>query len=794
VSDLSHTRDKLSEVQAVASGKELTIARLQGDADRLREAVRVAEEGAESEVERRRQTETALAQEQGRSEALEGRVEELLDELNVVDQVRKRMQELAEALDARTAQVNTLQIELHASTRKVADLEGEVDMLRRFKAAAASLENENDRLVAHICDLEASIQELQRDADDLRDQVARGADERRVVAETVREYEAELAALSAKIVDKEQVEHRLRQSQLATQARSEELSVERRASAQLQQQLKECESALAENQARRAELQRSLADLTDRHDDLQSKVGKLSMTVESGAHERQRLHKDVEHANATADSRLAEIKRLQATVEELETELAKKARQIADARGLVDESKTRDADQVRHADGLRDQLHQVQAALQAANRDLHAAKADLREAERERATLHAAEDALHRLEEERTQLHRFCAELRDANDALEREIQSLRSSNLRTVELESQVHRTRAILASYEEDSNQTSQRLVEKERELGRARERLAAVSTELRDAEGHVRTLAAQLGEAERAKERLSSLEGQVSGLTVVAEQRAKDLAEAREQLGSLRTQCREVERAALHRGSEAVQTLVKELEAKVASRDALLKEYERELATKQQLVTDLREASDRAESARRQAEAAFSRASVELQQNEQLHKRQLAEAQVRLSGATGESRDATIALKAQLDRSRAELAQLQAEVTQLRAQRTREPSTGRSASAARLLEVELERTKAALDRTNRDVKQRDEEIRIAASNIQTLQQRLRHEAGAAEIRPTSLPPTTAVPSQGAPGSSTIASRWHDRRSEVATIDAERAREYTLAASPSLSESVHL
>jgi chromosome segregation ATPase len=773
---------KASEAEALASGRLLTIEKLRNSLTDAKDAEAALQRTVEDTRRQLAVAESAAEQQRSRAEDLEHEVARLHEDTAVIAEIHGKLRELNDAIDERNAVINRLQLDNHSAYKQAEALQSDLHVLQQFKAAANDLEVAHEKLADEFQVVDTALREANSRIRDLEQDAQRRSEELNRKHDAMRQYEAELAHLVSRVADHEQLENRLRQSQAATQQRAEELLTERDRSAELVQRLKEKEAQYVEERQRRVDQEKRLADLLEKTGTLQVDAGRLSVAHEVAEKDRQRLEKEVIHRTQLADARAAEMARLQHVVEELEDELTAKQRQVAELRGQADEAQRRAAEVTEQLHQARAHSQELQAQLHRSHSELASTRQQLQEADREVQALVQLETMYQQCETENATLRSRSSHLSEQVDVLQRDSATHATLQKRCAELEQRVTKSRELTANLEADNAAAARKLVEKERELGRIRERNASLGAELETAESRITVCDERIRTLESERERFSKLDGQLSGLAVVAQQRARDLEESREQVAHLRSVLRETERAALQRGSEATQSLVRDLESKVAARSELVSKLEAELQLRNHKLESQRDDFSRLEMQLRQREQDHERLRDE---NILLHgetdklRREIAE----LAGArshisethaarwemeTARLRDDNLRLAADLQRTRREL---DSAVARLDGSR-------RSCSVSNGLEVELRRTKAALDATVQEKQSKDEELQrqadeleVATANIQTLQERLR---------------------------STPMATWRNRRAELAQLDAERAREYDAtvraASSPRVDSSMRM
>lgn len=786
--DIPRLQSQVSEAEALANGRALTIDKLRGVETTLRQEVDALHTKVDAERHAAEQARLDFVQEHERCGALEADVEQLEDEVAVLAEVQGKLAALNDAMDERRAQCNRLQLEVREWQNKCGSAEAEIDVLRDAREQAQRLQDERRHLLQELDSREATARQAEQHAASLSAALRSKEDQLRDAKEAELALESDNAKLAAQVAEKAQLEARLKQAQNNIAARTEEAARERQRAHELQTRLREKEEALSAERVRRSDVEQQHQHQQAEVTRLQVEIGKMSVAAESHEREKARLEKDLQHRLQQLDAKTSDVANLErslALLEEARRELERKL-QTADQEREVLLLREREAENQLAAQ--RKAYDDAQSQLRALQRASHDADDRLRECNALHDKLLSMEGHLRARDDDLAAANSTLQELRTKCKELTTELNTARRFEQRCSDVKAQVDKMQRVVDAYEADDAAKSQQLIEKERENGRLRERIASLTADI-DTERVRRGQAeARAHELEHDSNRACQLDGQLAGVTLVAQQRARDLEDERSACQALRDRLRELERATVQKGSGASAAIIQELEHKVHVRDELVSRLESESDQRARIVEQLREEISKGENERRDMSQNLNRLRDASDRTDASwhHKYQKLESDFE-EFRRGHDRDARARrLEEEIADLRHQNAQLQQELA-LRAQVRREPSLPRrSNSVNEALEAELRRTRDTLEHTTREkaaaevmLHERESELAVAVENIETLQRRVpaadrRPSPGARKSRVASTPASPQVDEVQA---------WRERRRELALIDAERGKEYEAA-----------
>ncbi len=477
---LPAAREELREKEVEAARVVADLQAVEGEAQRLRQAVALREERERVVAELRsriRELEEEEAQLAARAARAAEEREAAARMLAIGDQIRARYEELRQAREAE-AELADRQRQVLALERQLQELERQIDLEReRLRLELDELRRRQEELQRLLAERDMLAAERERLAqlDVERERLIREAEERRAEADEARQ-EASAARGEAEALKRQARELKEQESQIQGLAGAPECPLcHQPLTADHVRQL------LAESEAKRREMgeqyNRLVARATEREqkaEQLEEARRSLLQQAEALERERRGLAAHVESAERAAESAAAELPELekrQAAVSRTLEEGSFAAEQRAAAARLRDELHRLAYDEERH-EAMRARVRELApveeemqellraqeraAALDRELEDVSARRArSARAREEAAARLRDAESLLAQTEDVRGSLHDVelrLASLRDARDELNREIGQLRERVRALEEEESRLEELRTSIAAAREE------------------------------------------------------------------------------------------------------------------------------------------------------------------------------------------------------------------------------------------------------------------------------------------------------------------------------------------------------
>ena len=477
---LPAAREELREKEVEAARVVADLQAVEGEAQRLRQAVALREERERVVAELRsriRELEEEEAQLAARAARAAEEREAAARMLAIGDQIRARYEELRQAREAE-AELADRQRQVLALERQLQELERQIDLEReRLRLELDELRRRQEELQRLLAERDMLAAERERLAqlDVERERLIREAEERRAEADEARQ-EASAARGEAEALKRQARELKEQESQIQGLAGAPECPLcHQPLTADHVRQL------LAESEAKRREMgeqyNRLVARATEREqkaEQLEEARRSLLQQAEALERERRGLAAHVESAERAAESAAAELPELekrQAAVSRTLEEGSFAAEQRAAAARLRDELHRLAYDEERH-EAMRARVRELApveeemqellraqeraAALDRELEDVSERRArSARAREEAAARLRDAESLLAQTEDVRGSLHDVelrLASLRDARDELNREIGQLRERVRALEEEESRLEELRTSIAAAREE------------------------------------------------------------------------------------------------------------------------------------------------------------------------------------------------------------------------------------------------------------------------------------------------------------------------------------------------------